>query len=361
MTEMEILQGTIAAIVFQNYDNGYAVLRLQCEDGQTVTIVGTIPLPTVGERLMVTGKWSNHSNYGRQFEAEFLERLMPQTAVEIQQYLAGRIIKGIGPRTAAKIVAHFGDNTLRIMESEPERLSEISGISPAKAQSIGEEFRRQVGLRHLMEFFSLHNLPAELAVRTYKMYGEQTIDLLYDDPYLLMDEELDAPFAAVDRFAIEMGVAGDDPRRVEAGVLFELRYNLTAGHSFLPREKLVGATVQLLSVTMETVDRCVTQLLENDRLSADRLAGIDVVYLPALYTAELYCKQRLLNAAQQSYPAPNRLEKLLSAASAHSGLQYSPQQEDALRSAATSGLLLITGGPGTGKSATRFTVKQTKR
>ena len=350
MTEMEILQGTVGAVVFQNYDNGYAVLRLQCEDGQTVTVVGTIPLPTVGERLMVTGKWSTHSSYGRQFEAEFLERLMPQTALEIQQYLAGRIIKGIGPRIAAKIVARFGDSTLRIMESEPERLAEISGISPAKARAIGEEFRLQVGLRHLMEFFTLHNLPAELAVRTYKMYGESTIDLLYDDPYLLMDEELDAPFGSVDRFAIELGVAGDDPRRIEAGILFELRYNLTTGHSFLPREKLIGATVQLLSVAAETVEKNVARLLESDRLSADHLAGIDVLYLPELYLAEQYCTCRLLSAAQQTYPAPPRLEKLLKTASVSSGLQYSSQQEDALRSAASSGLLLITGGPGTGKT-----------
>ena len=141
MTEMEILQGTIGAVVFHNYDNGYAVLRLHCEDGQTVTVVGTIPMPTVGERLMVTGKWSTHSNYGRQFEAEFLERLMPQTALDIQRYLSGRVLKGIGPRIAARIVERFGDQTLKIIEREPERLAEVSGISLAKAQAIGAEFR----------------------------------------------------------------------------------------------------------------------------------------------------------------------------------------------------------------------------
>ena len=121
MTEAEILQGIIGAVVFQNYENGYAVLRLRCADGQTVTVVGTIPLATVGERLMVTGKWTTHSGYGRQFEAEFLERLMPQTSMEILSYLSGRVIKGIGPRTAARIVERFGDQTLAIMEREPHR------------------------------------------------------------------------------------------------------------------------------------------------------------------------------------------------------------------------------------------------
>ena len=127
--ELEILQGAVSAVVYQNYENGYAVLRLNLGGGQTVTVVGTIPLPAVGERLMVTGKWSTHSNYGRQFEAEFLERLMPQTSVEILNYLSSRVIKGIGPRTASRIVEMFGDQTLAIMEREPERLSEVPGIS----------------------------------------------------------------------------------------------------------------------------------------------------------------------------------------------------------------------------------------
>ncbi len=350
MTEMEILQGTIGAVVFQNIENGYAVLRLQCQNGETVTVVGTIPLPTVGEQLMVTGKWSNHANYGKQFEAEFLERLMPQSALEIQKYLSGRIIKGIGPRMAAKIVDRFGDTTLQVMEREPHLLAQISGISEAKAKAIGEEFRLQIGMRQLMEFFSLHHLPAELAVKTYKLYGDSAMDMLYDDPYLLMDEELEAPFAAVDRFAIELGIAGDDPRRVEAGILFELRYNLSGGHSFLPATKLVGATEQLLSVSAQTVEDAITRLLEAQRLVKDHLANIDILYLPELYRAEVYCTRRLLDASRQVYPKPAKLRKFLAAASAESGLVYSSQQEEALEQAAVSGLLLITGGPGTGKT-----------
>ena len=204
--EMEILQGTVSAVVYQNYENGYSVLRLSVGGGQNVTVVGTIPLPAVGERLVVTGKWGNHSSYGRQFEAEFLERLMPQTSMEILSYLSSRIIKGIGPRMAARIVEAFGEDTLRIMEREPGRLAEISGISAERAKLIGEEFRLQTGMRQLMEFFALHGLPAELAVRTYKLYGNSATELLYEDPYLLMDDGLDAPFGAVDRFAIELGV-----------------------------------------------------------------------------------------------------------------------------------------------------------
>ncbi|MBQ9148634.1 MAG: ATP-dependent RecD-like DNA helicase [Oscillospiraceae bacterium] len=348
--EMEIIQGVISAVVYQNYDNGYAVLRLSVGGGQSVTVVGTIPLPAVGERLMVTGKWSNHSNYGRQFEAEFLERLMPQTSMEIMSYLSSRIIKGIGPRMAARIVEHFGDETLVVMEREPGRLAEVSGISREKARLIGEEFRQRVGMRQLMEFFTMHHLPAELAVRTYKIYGESTVELLYDDPYLLMDDGLDAPFGAVDRFAIELGVAADDPRRVEAGILFELRYNLSAGHSFLPEEKLIAATAQLLSIEPADAVAGVERLMEAERLVRDTLAGITVDYLPELHEAEVYSTARLLKFALCEFPAPRGLEKMLRTAAKESGIEYSPQQQEAIRQAATSGVLLVTGGPGTGKT-----------
>ena len=350
MQELEILQGAISAVVFQNYENGYAVLRLNIGGGQQVTVVGTIPRPAVGERLMVTGRWGNHASYGRQFEAEFLERLMPQTAMEILGYLSSRVIKGIGPRMAARIVERFGEETLLIMEREPERLAEVSGISREKAKAIGEEFMLQIGMRHLLEFFGTHQLPAELAVKCYKLYGDSTIDLLYDDPYLLMDQGLEAPFSAVDRFAVELGIAADDPRRVEAGILFELNYNLSAGHSFLPEEKLTGATAQLLSVDAAAVQEGIARLLEADRLVRGHLAGITVIYLPALYEAERYCTARLLEFGECAFPEPRNLNKMIRALAKESGITYSEEQEAAIRAAATTGVLLVTGGPGTGKT-----------
>lgn len=351
MTEdMEIIQGAVSAVVYQNYENGYAVLRLNVGGGQNITVVGTIPLPTVGERLMVTGKWSSHPSYGRQFEAEFLERLLPQTAMEILSYLSSRVIKGIGPKLAGRIVEQFGDQTLSIMEREPEQLAQVPGISRERARAIGEEFRLQVGMRQLMEFFALHHLPAELAVRCYKLYGESTIELLYDDPYLLMDDGLDAPFEAVDRFAIELGIAGDDPRRVEAGILFELHYNLTGGHSFLPQDKLTAATAQLLSVDPAAVGQGIDRLLEYDRLVRQHLAGITVIYLPELYEAERYCAEALLAFAESRFPEPAGLNQKIRRIAKESQMEYSQQQTQAIQESATCGLLLITGGPGTGKT-----------
>ena len=350
MNEMEILQGNIVAVIFQNYDNGYTVLRMECENGQTVTVVGTIPLPFVGERLMVTGKWSSHPSYGRQFEAEFLERLLPQTSAQILTYLSGRAIKGIGPKLAAAIVNRFGDQTLNIMEREPERLAEISGISDTKALAIGETYRLQVGVRHILEFFALHLLPPELAIRCYKLYGDSTLDLLYDDPYLLMDEGFDAPFAAVDRFAIELGVSGDDPRRVEAGILFELGYNASMGHSFLPKDKLEIAVSQLLSLDSTLVSEGISRLISTGQLIPDTLAGIQICYLPALYHAEIYCKDRLLSASRTACPSNTNLRKLIRELEKENGITYAENQVDAIRQAINSRLLIISGGPGTGKT-----------
>ncbi len=350
MTEPEILQGAIAAVVYQNYDNGYAVLRLKCGDGQTVTVVGTIPMPAVGEGLLVTGKWISHASYGRQFEAEFLERLLPQTSSEILAYLSSRIIKGIGPVTAGRIVSHFGDYTLDVMEREPQRLAEVTGISAAKAKAIGEEFRLRIGMRQLLEFFTAHQLPAELAVRMYKLYGESAVELLYDDPYILMEEGLEAPFGAVDRFAIELGISGDDPKRVEAGILFELNYNMGAGHSLLPEDKLVLATAQLLSVGEEAICKGLERLLEVQRLIRQTLAGISVIYLPELYEAECGICGRLLSGAALEFPRERGLDRMLRQAQEEGGIEYSPHQIQAMEAATHSGVLLVTGGPGTGKT-----------
>ena len=348
--EMDIIQGTIGAVVFHNYENGYAILRISAVTGETVTVVGTIPMPVVGERLMVTGRWTTHPSYGRQFEAEFLERLMPQSVPEILGFLSSRAIKGIGPKMAARIVNHFGEQTLVVMERDYQRLAEVPGISLEKAKSIGEAFQLQIGIRQIMEFFTLHHLPAELAVRTYKLYGDSTIELLYDDPYLLMDDALEAPFGAVDRFAIELGVSGDDPRRIEAGILFELNYNLLAGHSFLPQDKLAAATAQLLTVGADDVRKGIERLLDTDRLVRQELADLVVIYLPRLHIAERCCCENLLSFARNKYPIPDDFETLLRQSAKESGVVYSVEQEEAIHEAVTSGLLLITGGPGTGKT-----------
>lgn len=350
--EQTILHGTVSAVVYQNEENGYAVLRLKTDEGETVTVVGTIPLLAVGERLAVTGKWMRHASYGQQFAADFLERQMPDGADEILAYLSSRAIRGIGPMTAKKLVARFGSQTLEVLEKHPEQLAELPGFSAAKAAQINEAFCAQVGLRRLIEFLVGYHLPPELAMRLYQCYGELAVDAVKDDPYLLTEPFFGADFALVDQFALAMGVEADDPRRVEAGVVFELRHNTGNGHVFLPLNKLMAATAQLLGLDETDAAQAVARLTENDRLIAEPLSSLTAVYLPELYEAETQVAQRLRAMADAAPEEPDGLDEALRALPRRTHIDYAPAQLEAIRKAACCQALLLTGGPGTGKTTT---------
>ena len=350
--ELSLLRGTVAAVIYQNAENGYTVLRLHCEDGQTVTVVGTIPLTAIGERLMITGKWGNHATYGKQFVAEYLERLMPETCDEIRAFLASGAVKGIGAVLSVRITDRFGADSLDVIENHPEQLTAVSGISPKKAKEISESFCRQVGVRRLIEYLTRHHLPPELAVRVYRVYGELSMEALQDDPYLLTEDYFGAEFAVVDAFALECGVDGADERRIAAGLVYELTHNLNNGHTFLPTGELLRATTQLLGVDADTVEKSLDALTEQRRLMQDTVTQTPVTYLPEYYEAECYLTGRLLAMAQVRQDVPENFEKRLAIIERALEITYAEQQRQAIRMAADHGLFLLTGGPGTGKTTT---------
>ena len=348
--EQELISGTVAAVVFQNQENGYAVIKLDSEEGGLITVVGTIPVPVAGERLIVTGKWGTHANYGRQFEAEFLERMLPDSSKEILAYLSSRAVRGIGPKTAEKIVAAFGEDSLKILERAPERLTEISGISMKKALEMGASFRQQVGVRHLIEFLAAYHIPAETAVQLYRAYGGRAMELVQENPYLLTQPQFGAVFSSADTLALELGFDGNDPRRVEAGVLFELRHNLANGHSFLPKDKLTTATASLLELEAAEVEEAMDRLCELGRIELDEIAGLQAVYLPEYYEAETYITQRILRMASQT--PQERKEVSVASIEAVNGIRYAEKQREAICAAAQERVMILTGGPGTGKTTT---------
>ena len=350
--ELELIQGTVRSVTFQNPENGYTILRL-AEDGcEPVTVVGTIPMAVAGERLLVTGRWITHPTYGRQFEAEFLERLMPETPGEILAFLSSRAVKGIGPVTAQRIVQAFGAMALQVLEHEPEKLTEIEGMSRKKAMAISAEYSRQISVRRLMEFLAAHELPAELAVRLYRSFGTAALETIREDPYLMTDPLFGADFARVDAFAMELGVAGDDDRRVEAGILFELSYNLGNGHVFIPMDKLTAASVQLLDVSSDTVEMAMERLLEQERVVEDSLLNRRLCYLPEWHEAETEVARRLKNLAAMTEEAPRNLPSLLEQVSECCQVGYAETQLHAIAMAADHHALVVTGGPGTGKTTT---------
>ena len=350
--EQELIRGTVAAVLYQNQENGYSVIRFTTDQGVTITVVGTIPMCTPGEHLAVTGHWEDHTTHGPQFRAEFLERVMPSGAEAIETYLSSRAIKGIGPRTASRIVKLFGDQTFEIMEQHPERLAEVPGISPQKAKAIGQSFQKQFGMRKLLEFLLSNGLPGELAMPLYKAYGDLAMDALRDDPYLLTEDYFGAAFAAVDQFAVHQGIEAEDFRRVQAATVYTLRHNLGNGHTFLPAEKLCAATATMINVDPDVVRETLGDLNLAGKLVVDTLRDISVCYLPEYYEAETYVAQRMLELAATPQQVPDRLEGTLRAVQQELGTEYASEQARAILTAARSSVMLLTGGPGTGKTTT---------
>ena len=348
--ELIELSGTIDSVIYKNEENGYTVLRLRDENDESVTVVGCFPYASAGESMIISGGWMTHSVHGRQFKAEFAQRLMPSGEKAIYSYLAGGAIKGIGPATASLIVSRFGDKTLDIIESEPERLCEIKGISLNRAEQISKSFRRQAGVRRLMEFVCSFGLRPILAMRMYKYYGDKALALLRDNPYILASAHIGGRFAEADSLALEMGVEGNSRNRVNAAVIFELSHNSGNGHCFIPREKLAAVTAELIGVETEEADESIEQLIESGQLMYEEIAGCRACYLPELYEAERDAAERFAHMCAQRFDEEADTASLIERLEKKQGIKYAALQRQTLELALKNQIVVITGGPGTGKT-----------
>ena len=245
--EYLLIRGTVEQIVFYNQENGYAVLRLASEDGAEVTATGTFPNIGLGEEVVLTGFWVTHPSYGEQFAAEGFERRLPSSVRGIAEYLGSGLLRGVGPRLAARIAEKFGEDTFDVLATEPERLTAIRGITEKKAREIGRQFVEQSEMRLLMDFLSEHRLPVSLTPLLYKRLHESAIDALCENPYLLCDPYYDVDFKLADGLAMELGLSMLSDERADAGVLYTLAFNLDNGHTFIPVEKLTQVVCKLLS------------------------------------------------------------------------------------------------------------------
>ena len=348
--QRDTVDGTILSLIFQNEENGYTVLRLVTGDGEMITVVGCIPCAAPGENLIVTGVWMNHPTHGEQLKAEQVERHMPTTETEILSYLSSGVIKGVGPATAQRLVERFGVDTLQVLEEEPERIAAIKGITAKKAREIGDSFRYQTGMRRLLEFLSRNDLPLSLAMRLYRRYGLESMEAVLQNPYLLVDDFYGVDFSVMDEIALGMGFDGENQRRVEAAVLFELSHNLNNGHVFLPREKLLAAAQQLIGASEDQVERALDDLIARQTVVADAVGKVEGCYLWRLYEAELYVSSKLKTMLSFKPDVGKNIDAIIDRIQAQQGIIYAPAQRQAVELAATEGLLLLTGGPGTGKT-----------
>lgn len=354
LSEAVTLQGTLERVVFHNEDNGYTVFRLR-PDGKDeldlVTVVGHMGSPQPGASLRVTGRWVNNARFGRQVQMEAFESLLPATAEGIKLYLASGLIKGVGKVIAARIVKKFGEDTLRIFDEEPERLLEISGITEKKLQQIRDCWEEHQGVRNLVQFLQPHGIGAAFAVRIYKHYGPQALAIVRENPYRLAMDIRGIGFLTADALAGKLGFESEHPLRIQAGTLYTLMKQIDDGHVYYPRRLLVNQTCAQLGIAEELVEEAVDVLVREERAVLEELDDEVGVYLTRFHHYEskiaYYLRRILASPKSVRFPKPDEVvEKVVS----RLGITLAEEQLNAVRTAAISKAMILTGGPGTGKT-----------
>ncbi|MCS6888415.1 MAG: ATP-dependent RecD-like DNA helicase [Chloroflexus sp.] len=358
---MPQLDGILERITFQSESDGYTVAQLRPTGKRhTVTIVGKLLGVQPGEQLILEGEWRDHPTHGRQFSVQRYHSRLPATIDGIRRYLGSGLIKGVGPATAKRITETFGKYTLDVLEREPERLREVPGLGRKKAELIAEAWRAQQRIKDLMLLLQDLGLPTGVAVRIYKHYGDDALRVVQQEPYRLADEVDGVGFRTADAIAAGLGIARDDPCRIAAGLRFALGQASDDGHCYLPRRELVERAASLLTVTAEQVQAVLAELLAAGQLWRDAIVTAATpeqqpIYLPPLAFAEIGVANAIRRSLAQrsalaAHYAPSRWELVFAHLAERRGIDLSPQQRDAVRTALTSPVMLLTGGPGTGKT-----------
>ena len=345
------LTGSIEHVIYANEDNGFAICDLGTESGDLITITGTLPYVGEGDSVTVYGKWVHNPKYGRQFRVETCERQMPADANSMLRYLASGAIKGIGPKIAQRIVDEFGDETFDVIEHHPEWLANVSGISRKSAKSIGADFAEKAGIRSAMMFFR-DFFGAAATVRIYKRYGGNAVELAKKNPYRLCEEIEGIGFERADRMARDLGLATDSEDRICSGICYLLSSNAQAnGHVCLPRDKTVQGAARLLGVDETAVNDALELLLAREQVHAERLGGIELLYDKKQYENEKYIATKLL-LLDRVCPAMEtaNIGAFIEREQAETGVRYADLQRRAITDALENGVMLLTGGPGTGKT-----------
>ena len=348
---MICLSGTIEHVIFSNEENGFAICDLGTDHDELVTITGTLPYVGEGDTVTVCGKWVHNPRYGRQFRVEQCEKRLPADSASILRYLSSRAIKGIGPKLAQRIVEEFGDETFEVMENHPDWLATIQGITRKRAREIAEEFRNQAGLRTAMLFFREY-FGAAATVRIYKRWGSAAVDLAKKNPYRLCEEIDGIGFERADRMAVGLGLAKDSPERLASGIRYLLTSNAQQnGHVCLPLDKVEEGAARLLEVPREKITESVAELLRADKLRKTVFHGKPFLYEIGQYEAEKYIARKLI-LLDKVAPAmeTSNIGAMIRREENESGMEYANLQREAIKGALENGVMLLTGGPGTGKT-----------
>lgn len=350
--ELENLYGIAEEVVFRREDTGFTVLDVSTEDGELITVVGVLPDLFSGEEVHFIGHWDTHQSFGRQFRAEMCERTMPTTAAQMLKYLSSGAVRGIGPKIATKIVETFGERSFDVIENHPDELAKIKGISVDKAESISREFSEQNAVREIIVKLETFGLSPNECLAVYREFGSNSVKRINENPYLLCIPEIGINFERVDKIASGMENQPAPVYRVKAGILHVIAHNLGNGHTCLPREKMLTPCAQLLGVDKDTVDITIDTLTDEKQLCVSVIQNTEFLFLPYIYEAEYRAAQRI--KMMVTFPPAgrttvsdeiDRLERI-------NGIKYEKLQRHAIVTAVEKGVLILTGGPGTGKTTT---------
>ncbi len=343
------ISGVIDCVTFSNPENGFTVLELESGD-ELITAVGVMPEVKAGELLELSGYWDFHASFGRQFRVELCEHKMPVAAGDILHYLSAGGVKGIGPKLAVKIVDKFGEDTLSIIENEPERLAQIRGISLDKAREISADFKKQFAVREVMMSLEKYGMTTAECVRAFNAFGVRAADIIKRNPYALCGEGFG--FARAEAIADALPEPPERGYRLQAGVVHVMSHNLANGHTCIPREKLFDPCAELLSTNADTIDITIDELIGSGRLVSEFIGDREFIFLPQIYRAEKSAAEHIRQLSKFPPAGRKTAENEITKLEKRNGIIYGERQREAIATAVERGLIILTGGPGTGKTTT---------
>ena len=346
---MEQLRCVVERITYQNEKNGYAVIKCRAKGYQDlITVVGAMPETHVGSVLSLGSTWRVDSKYGRQFSVETYEETLPATVYGIEKYLGSGLVKGIGPKFAQRIVKTFGAETLNVVETEPDKLLEVPGIGKVRVERIKKSWVEQKEIKNIMLFLQGHDVSTSHATKIYKTYGNESIGVVQENPYRLADDIWGIGFRTADTIASKMGFGHDKYPRLRSGMLYTLNALADEGHCFATREQLQKAAVEMLEVEEPLISAALDEMIQ----AGDVITDEEAIYLPPYYWSELGCAKRLRTILAGQSTVIIRKDGLCERIQVATGMQYDEIQMQAIMTAAQSKILILTGGPGTGKTTT---------
>ncbi|MCK9479425.1 MAG: ATP-dependent RecD-like DNA helicase [Firmicutes bacterium] len=352
------LKGVVEEVVYYNNNNYYAVCYVQT-DSEYTAVIGYMPYISEGETITVTGSWTVHAEYGRQFKAEYFEKDMPKEKSDILKYLSSGVIKGVRQATAEKIINKFGEKALEVIAHSPEQLAQIKGISPKKAAQIGESYSLQLGAQDIIIFLQKYGISAAYAVRVHNHFGGASVDVVKNNPYVLAQEVYGIGFKTADKIAINMGVALNSPARIKAAISFTLWEGALNGHTYLPRNVLIRNTCNLIGVDSGECDAVISSMLFSGMLMEEKLPTTQAIYQPALHFSEKQAALLLTKIAQVGFN-DSRLtaDSIINEMEKEHNIKLAYHQKEAVYSSLENGAVVITGGPGTGKTTIIKAIKK---